>query len=1058
MPLATKEAESGRSRIVRYLIKELVGPKDGEYETIESDRPDMRYTLGVLFPRGTETGDLSEERDVEEDVEGAEPAPPKEERTDDPVALAAQLMPASLGLSFYFTGTDTLEVELWGATYEQTEDEAWHRKPIADEQHPETVTVSAPNSLSRISEKEVFGGRAHLHVTWRQLGEGYLVTVTLVNAKRKEEKRRMPNASDCLYQVGFRCRVRGGEIREYPSVDRVLVGEEERELDLLYRKHRTFGVGHGCAAKWDGDPPMHIATDLIPTAVVPAMTHELKGDTGESVQALQIAFLADESIETETLCATLTAFLDRYEEWIEELPKEHTDIPPRLHPARDRILERLRETLARMRGGVERLRSDAVALRAFRLANLAMLMQMHHGREDLAGAPKPWPRNQAELLPDNFNYLTLPYTWRPFQLAFQLLTLEGLANYDSPERDLADLIWFPTGGGKTEAYLAVAAFEIIRRRLVHREAGAGTAVITRYTLRLLTSQQFQRSSRLICALELLRRRNSVELGDSPITVGFWAGENTSPNSYRAAADLRRELIEAGGDNPFQLERCPWCGTELAPAHRVQDEGAYGFRADNASFEVFCPTERCPFHDVLPVSVVDEHLYDHPPTFLVGTVDKFARLAWVPGAGAFFGGNGILPPTLVIQDELHLLSGPLGTTAAVYEAALHELMRHDGRRPKVVASTATIRSASDQVKALFNREVRLFPPPGLDADDSFFARADREAAGRLYVGVLSPHHKPSTSLIRTAAGLLQAPEDVLLDMREDDIYRTLVVYHLSLRELGKTSAYAYDDIPAWLTVIAPQEKVRRIQGIVELTSNTPSYQIPKILENLARSPDDPNFVDVLVCTNMISVGVDVDRLALMIVHGQPKTTSEYIQASSRVGRKYPGLVVAHYAANKPRDRSHYEDFHAYHATLYRHVEPTSVTPFSAPSRERSLHAALVLLVRHGSCGLKHDEHASSFSKDNPCVRKAVDALLAIVREVDEDELPGAEEHLRRLVEEWDDLARTFGKTLKYAAYRAGRQFRTLLKLFGREGDGWPTLNSMRNVEGESPIRIDGAVYD
>src|SRR5690625_4612640 len=496
------------------------------------------------------------------------------------------------------------------------------------------------------------------------------------------------------------------------------------------------------------------------------------------------------------------------------------------------------------------------------------------------------------------------------------------------------------------------------------------------------------------------------------------------------------MIEAEGGNPFQLERCPWCGTELAPAYRVEDEDAYGFRADNASFEMFCPTEACPFHDVLPVSVVDEHLYDHPPTFLIGTVDKFARLAWVSGAGAFFGGDGILPPTLIIQDELHLLSGPLGTTAAVYEAALHELMRHDGRRPKVVASTATIRSAGDQVQALFNREVCLFPPSGLDADDSFFARVDREAEGRLYVGVLSPHHKPSTSLIRTAAGLLQAPEDVPLSALDDDVYRTLVVYHLSLRELGKTSAYAYDDIPSWLDVVAPQGNVRRIPGIVELTSNTPSYQIPKILENLERSPGDDDFVDVLVCTNMISVGVDVSRLGLMILHGQPKTTSEYIQASSRLGRKHPGLVVAHYSANKPRDRSHYEDFNAYHATLYRHVEPTSVTPFSAPSRERALHAALVLLMRHGSSGLVRDDDAGSFSKDDPHVREAIEALLAVVGDVDEDELSDAEDHLRRLVDEWDELARSYRGTLRYDAYRAGRQFRTLLKPFGKEGDGWP----------------------
>jgi len=389
MSLDTTEKESGRRRIVRYLNKELIGPKNGEHETIEFERPDKRYTMGVLFPRSTESGDLGEERDVEEDVEGAEPAPPDEERADDPVTLAGQWMPASLGLSFYFTGADAVEVDLWGATYEQAEDKAWHRKPIADRQHPETATVMAPVQGSTRPPQRVLDGRALLHVTWRRLEQGYLVTVTLVNEKRHEEKHRSPDPSDCLYQVGFRCRVPDGEIREYPSVDRVLADEEDRELDLLYRKHSTFGVGHGCAASWDGNPPTAVGTDLMPTAVVPAMTHELEGGAGESARALSIAFLADEDVATNELCDGLTSFLDYYEEWIDALPDQHADIPPRLHPARDRILTRLRETLSRMRGGVERLRTDPTALHAFRLANLAMLMQMHHAGKDLAGAPVP---------------------------------------------------------------------------------------------------------------------------------------------------------------------------------------------------------------------------------------------------------------------------------------------------------------------------------------------------------------------------------------------------------------------------------------------------------------------------------------------------------------------------------------------------------------------------------------------------------------------------------------------------------------------------------------------
>lgn len=1050
----------GRDRIVRELSEELIGPRGGEKEVIERERPHMRYTMGVLFPRSTSLEDLGEDMEAEEDLEGAEPAPPKadEGRADDPVTLSGQWMPASLGLSFYFTDAVSIEVDVWGAAYDKGEGRTWSRVPLAGEDDPESHTVAAPADGSRRpGPLTVLGGRAELHSLWRRIDDGYLVTVTLVNAKIKDENNKRPRARDCVYQVGFRCSVPDGEVREYPSVDRAMAGEEERELELLYRGKRTYAVGHGCAASWgDAGERKSVKTELLPTAVVPDITHTLADSDEEKPTALRISFLADESVSTERLCDELESFLERYEAWIDALSDKHNDIPARLLPARNRLLRRLSKTSGRMRKGVKRLRTDEQARRAFRLANRAMLMQMHRGGKGNAGTRRR--RNRAPLPPKDFDYLSLHnYAWRPFQLAFQLLTMEGLCDRESPERDLVDLIWFPTGGGKTEAYLAVAAFEIVRRRLVHGEAGAGTAVITRYTLRLLTSQQFQRSARLICALELLRRRSPAELGDTPVTVGFWAGGSTSPNRFQYAREKRLEIIEAGGRNVFQLERCPWCGTEIIPENRTDDEEAYGVRADNASFQMFCPTEGCVFHDRLPISVVDEHLYRTPPTFLIGTVDKFALLAWKSGGGAFFGREGVLPPTLVIQDELHLLSGPLGTTTAVYEAALHELMRINGRRPKVVASTATIRSASDQVGSLFNRDVHLFPPAGLEADDSFFSRVDPEAPGRLYAGIMSSHHKPSTSLVRTASGLLQAPEEVPLTEVEDDVYRTLVIYHLSLRELGKTSAFATDDIPARLRVIAPEGPTRRIAGVVELTSNTPSSDIPAVLERLERPPGHDRFIDVLICTNMISVGVDVDRLGLMIVNGQPKTTSEYIQASSRVGRKHPGLVIAHYSANKPRDRSHYEDFHAYHRSLYRRVEPTSVTPFSAPSRDRALHAALVLLVRH-ECGLDLDEDAARFDPESPCVGSVVNSLLSVIEEIDPDEITAAEKQLNQLIREWGELAETYGDTLRYDARRDGPQWQSLLKPFGKRGEGWGTLYSMRSVDGESPMRIDGANYN
>lgn len=1047
----------GRDRIVQFLKNELIGPIGGRKEVLEEEKPQMRYTMGVLFPKSTAAGDLGEDFSSEENSEGPEPAPPDEERADDPVNLSNQWMPASIGLSFYFEDADAFVAEIWGATYEKG-DGVHTRKPISEKASPLSVIVERPENGST-AEQPVLNDRAGIHTHWRSLGEGYLVTVTLVNAADRDEDE-YPDASDCLYQVGFKCEVPGGNIREYPDVDRAFAGQEERELELMYDQHKTFAVGHGCAATWrDSGDTDHVATSLLPKSVVPELTHKLAPEyalSGDDEEVLNLSFLASEETGTEELCSSLESFLGKYESWIREAESEGEDVPEYLSSAHDRITQRLRKVLGRMKTGIERLRSDDTAREAFRLANLAMLIQMHHGTDELGGERSK--RGEPTLLPEEFSYTDLEqYAWRPFQLAFQLLTLEGITDYNSEEREIVDLIWFPTGGGKTEAYLAVAAYEILRRRLVHREAGAGTAVITRYTLRLLTSQQFQRSARLICALESLRREYPERLGDTPISIGFWAGRSTSPNTYQGAKEKRRDMIEVGEDNPFQLELCPWCGTELVPEERTERTEDYGFEADNASFEIFCPTEDCEFHNRLPVSVVDEDLYDSPPSFLIGTVDKFARLAWIEGPGAFFGDGDRLPPTLVIQDELHLLSGPLGTTAAVYEAALHELMRVDGRRPKVVSSTATIRSAQEQVRSLFNRDVQVFPPPGPDESDSFFARVDEDAPGRLYVGVLSPHHRPSTSLIRTSTGLLQAPEEVDLLPKEDDIYRTLVAYHLSLRDLGKTAMFANDDIPARLKVVASEEERREMgaHGVVELTSNTPSHEIPNVLERLEQSPEDEDFIDFLVCSNMISVGVDVDRLSLMVMHGQPKTTSEYIQASSRVGREYPGLVIAHYSANKPRDRSHYEDFTAYHNSLYRHVEPTSVTPYSAPSRDRSLHAALIILVRHG-CGLSRNGDAGKFDIDDPEIQDVLHSLTQTVRDINESEAEDTRRELLSLAEKWDNLADAHEDKLHYGRTKQHPQFHLLLRPYGKNaGQGeWATLNSMRTVDGESPMSIDG----
>jgi hypothetical protein len=445
--------------------------------------------------------------------------------------------------------------------------------------------------------------------------------------------------------------------------------------------------------------------------------------------------------------------------------------------------------------------------------------------------------------------------------------------------------------------------------------------------------------------------------------------------------------------------------------------------------------------------------------LIATVDKFARLAWLERAGVFFGRGRYRPPSLIIQDELHLLSGPLGTTVGLYEAAVEALIDVHGVQPKVIASTATIRRADEQAVALFGRRVRLFPPSGLEAGDSYFARVDESRPGRLYVGVMAPGHTISTAIIHSAATLLQAPLELPLGSEESDAYSTLVVYHNSLRELGRTVTLARDDIPARVKFLAADEaNTRKLadEDVVELTGNVSGKELPGLLSRMEIPAFAPNGIALLATTNMLSVGVDIRRLGAMLVNGQPKTTSEYIQATSRVGRgEVPGLVVTLFTSTKPRDRSHYESFLPYHAALYRYVEPTSVTPFSPPARTRALHAALVVLIRHGA-GLAADDDAGRIDRTDPAVRNAVERLCARVAIVDPEEAQPTARQLERLLDEWEELAeeaRSRGQALYYKPH--GKQHLSLLKDFEARGAGWETLHSMRSVDRQCDIEVLGA---
>jgi len=1031
---------SAREELLRYLRRQLIGPAGGVTELIE-EPPNRRYLMGTLYPQDTDL-----QRTLTRSAEVIESSAPEElsEETrfaGDTVPDANSWLPSSVGISFY-TGAEELTLICRGARYETLRGRVrkWQRVPLED--FEDTFKIGEGN-------RPIWDDRAEIRLRWRPFAGKWLVTVALVNAKEAEQHRES-DWDDMLFQVSLEIRPVGGELLRYPSVQLTSRDLEEQELRLQYQHVVTRAVGHSCAVDEivaDGRV-VGLRTQMMPEAEVPAIRPA--GPSGLPV--LRLAHLSDPTLPSSQLRTEIMDFIGGYRAWCQA--QRDKAVPPAAKKAAERILDRLDTAVRRMEAGAEALFADPTgqALRAFRLANRAMALQMRHSARDLGGRRRPRTEPVA-LDPDP----SPDAAWHPFQLGFFLLSVCGLIDESHPDREVVDLIWFPTGGGKTEAYLFLAAFEMILRRLRHGERGGGTAVISRYTLSLLTTQQFQRAATTICALEYLRLKEEPEIPGGRFSIGLWVGSGTTPNKYAEAHEMfQQERQAARPRDIFILDRCPWCGTQIMPTAKSPDISDYGVKTSETSFRFLCPREECLFHEEgLPVAVVDEHIYQHPPTFVLATVDKFARLAWEPDAGRLFGGE-YLPPSLVIQDELHLLTGPLGTTAGLYEAAVLELCAwNGGGGPKIVASTATIRRASEQIRSLYGRDVQLFPSAGLDARYSYFAEPDDEVPGRKYVGVMAQGHTAGRATAVIAATMLHAPMELPEENRDD--YWTLVAYHHSMRELGRTRTAASDEIPAHLRGLGAPDRRRELaeRQVVELSSNLERSEQPKLLDRLELSSEDPNSVSLLVCTNMLSVGVDVKRLALMLMLGQPKANAEYIQASSRVGRHgVPGLVVTFLNATRSRDRSHYETFGTFHQALYRHVEPTSVTPWSTSSRRRALHAALVILVRHG-LGLSQDDQAGEVLQHTGELAEAASRLVRRAAAADPFAADETRADLDRLCEEWLDAAEEARRQGKHLYYKpAGKAQRSLLKNFDRPGGMWEAQHSMRSVDRECQIMVKG----
>lgn len=1091
-----------RNCVVESIERDLVGPADGECEIVKG-RVFNRYLSGILFPANLASSEVGESDDSE-----VEDTKDEEGGNDNSLSMAYEALPASMGISFFVKKSKKLVVRARAGVYskqsmeeqevsddESGQSELWKRTPLGSADCPGTVELEVPpQGCGSKHHKPIFGGWAKIHALFRPKDDGHLVTVTMINPNNAEEGRNSDEyAMATLFQCRFQVSVEEGSIGAYPTVQRLSLHEEDELLRFVHRKRRTFGIGHGCAATWDTaavEKVSELVASPLPRFEVRGLTNDIDMPR-EAFSGLNLRWLADPSRRREDYSRTFKAFVSAYRQWIKEQRTQAEALEGSIRKTALEIVERQEGAAQRMETGVECLAADGYNpnFDAFKFAQQAMLLQFLWSGAALKG---PFDVGAAVIESIDPTSITLEDSpkWRPFQLAFQLMTLESLANEMSTERGTMDLLWFPTGGGKTEAYLALTAFEIARRRLVWGESGGGTSVWMRYTLRLLTSQQFERCAKLVSVIETMRRSGEHSfLGSEPVTLGLWVGADTAPNYLDSDNDRSpgarqlydRMINESDPQNRFQLTSCPRCGTYIVPRHQSPILSHYGIEVNSHSFKMFCPNTKCDLHERIPVSVVDEDLYRRPPTVLIGTIDKFARMVWVPESRAMLGYGlievdgrkvDVMPPSLVIQDELHLINGPLGTIAGVYEAALDTAIRKKGlqRGPKYLAATATIQRAFEQVKALYGRDVLVFPPTGLDVEDSFYSKEDTSEPGRLYVGAMNNGLYSTIFMLVQASGacaqavkrLDQGPQNDRDDALAIDSYWTQVVYHNSRQELGKTTTMLRDDVGVRLGILEPNESIRRpFDNIEELSANLKGGEVRKALDNLAVSWPDQSAIDALPCTNMISVGVDVSRLGLMIVKGQPKSTAEYIQASSRVGRdrnRPPGIVLTLFSATRPRDRSHFETFQSYHQALYRLVEPVSVTPFASPALDRTLHAALVLAVRQ-TLGWTESRDAGRFKPAETDVQSTIQILRERLKHA---YLPGQDteiievlKRLEDLIEIWARYAEKYPTRLRFEQLR---QFPHLMVRHPATRNGieppWPTLNSMRHVDGETRIEVRG----
>ncbi len=1067
-----------REQLLAEVREFFVGPRNDNELLPRGNTPLDMYNAGILFPASAPHEDMDDEG--KEDGEGGNEDPNME------VESRVFFKQNSIGLRVKLNKESKIRLVVKYGKYDLNEDGIWERHGHGHEY--DIDLLDKDGKIELMDDTKSIDAKI-----WWKLHKNRTLNIFFENARTWTELNVGSNEEKMDYQDIIKINNQNSIFQPFMSLEKIgdkspfdtistdsnLSESPEDDLfDMLYRNERIFGSGYACAVEWeDRKEPSYVRTTTMPVFQADE-TEKFSEDDNERPSKIDMYHLCcfnnlqDHDSNRQTIKKRISPIIEEYRKWIMQQNKklETNSIGTDDEIARSNM-EQCMNVLGRMEDGLTLLtngrdKNSEKILKAFILANRAMFYQRLHFTFALSNFKNKgklkWPKEEPNEV-----------FWYPFQIAFILMSLRGIAYKHHKDSSIADLIWFPTGGGKTEAYLGVAAFTMILRRLRGDiEDGLGVSIIMRYTLRLLTLQQFERASTLVCALEYLRRKvKDSGLGKEPFLLGLWVGYSLTPNHHDISDSALKQLkdnpsISTPDGSPCQVNYCPWCGHGMAPYPNYRFDNVTKWtliRCTNDTSPCIFTDKNFAVGNILPLVTVDSDIYSRCPSMIIATVDKFAQMPFKTDIANIFGkvqrkcdlhgflprekrtscgieGEGVhrtsktsrvrniqplSPPDLIIQDELHLISGPLGTMVGLYEIAVDFLASTNvaGKitRPKIIVSTATIKGAQDQVKKIFNRELtQSFPPPGIDRRDSFFWWKTGKK-GKIFAGMSFSQRSGKYALSKLYASLLQKTQNIRSsgDISDHmlDPYWTLVGYYNSIRELGGSNRLVEDDVVQHMNFLTSAIHQSRYEsrllgtpedGIYELTGRKTQREINEIRTNLEKSLPDRDVISVLLATNMISVGIDIDRLALMAVNGQPKTVTEYIQATGRIGRRSgsPGSVFILFNPHKSRDLSHYENFIGFHSTMQRHIEPSTLTPFSIPSYNRALHAVLIAMIRHTNQYLAENNTASNFKiSDGKIATNFILDRFKAVEQVDDSANSYIEfkKRLDTLQEEWEKFS-------------------------------------------------------